>query len=66
MPNSLCREIGHAWRPMTIAGWFRCARVGCGAYAVCTSCVLSVPQGASVFQCDQHQDVQLTRRERKG
>jgi hypothetical protein len=45
MPNSLCRDVEHGWREMTVKGWFRCARLGCAVYAVCPACVLCVPKG---------------------
>lgn len=66
MPNSLCRDLGHSWREMTVKGWFRCGRLGCGAYAVCPSCVLSVPMGAFVSVCEGHQRVQLSSLQREG
>ena len=56
MANRLCREIGHSWQPTAMKGWFRCARVGCGAYGACAACVLCVPQRAVSMQCPAHKD----------
>jgi hypothetical protein len=66
MPNSLCRAIGHGWREMTVKGWFRCVRLGCGAYAVCPSCVRSRPKGALSCVCEGHQGVQVSALQREG
>jgi len=60
MPNSLCRDVGHAWKAMMVRGWFRCTRLGCGVCGVCPSCVFCVPKGAIVLLCEGHQGVQST------
>ncbi len=65
MPNSLCRDLGHAWREMTVKGWFRCVRLGCGVHAVCPACVLCVPKGALSVVCEGHQRVQVSALQRE-
>jgi hypothetical protein len=58
MANRLCRDIGHSWQPTAMKGWFRCARLGCGAYGACAVCVLCVPQRAVSMQCPTHKSGQ--------
>jgi len=65
MPNTLCRDLGHGWREMTVKGWFRCVRLGCGVYAVCPVCVLCVPKGALSVACEGHQRVQVSALQRE-
>ncbi len=66
MSNSLCRDIGHSWKEMTVKGWFCCVRLGCGASVVCPACVLRVPKSALSCVCEGHQGVQVSALKRAG